>query len=589
MRLSKKSSFWVIPLTALASVIYVGCPMAGTTDDNGSSPVPVSHTLTYTPNAADSGNVPPSQTATAGSMVTVAHNTGGLARSGFTFDGWNTAADGNGISYATGASYTLAADVTLYAAWSASSPPPENYTLTYDANGATAGTVPDSQTAAAGSELVLADNSGGLTRDWFVFGGWNTAADGNGTSYTGGDSYTLNADATLYAVWSLDAAKVVATDGTTGDGLGFSAAIDGDYAIVGAWAGNGNATSSGNAYVFRRTGPTTWDEGTEIFASDGVSADEFGVSVAISGDYAIVGASEDDDNGHGSGSAYVFRRTGVNTWDSGTKITASDAAMGDSFGQSVAISGDYAIVGASQDDDDGSNSGSAYVFRRTGTNAWDTGTKLTADDGAQEDFFGRAVAISGEYAIVGAWADDDNGLTSGSAYVFRRTGTTTWDSGTKLTASDGSQGDNFGRSVAISGEYAIVGASGDNVNGAFSGSAYVFRRTGTTSWDSGIKLTPTDGDSSDGFGESVGITGEVAIVGAFGNDDDGSDSGSAYVFNRTGTNAWSDGIKLTASDGQSFDEFGWSVALAGDYVVVGAPGDSDKGTRSGSAYMIRKP
>ena len=233
------------------------------------------------------------------------------------------------------------------------------------------------------------------------------------------------------------------------------------------------------------TNPTNGDGGAEngdggadfakILASDGAVSDLFGQSVAISGDYAIVGALGDDDNGSASGSAYVFRRTGANTWDSGTKILAADGAENDYFGYSVAISGYYAIVGARFDDDNGSQSGSAYVFRRTGTNTWDSGTKILASDGAENDYFGISVAISGDYAIVGAYLDDDNGSGSGSAYVFRRTGTNTntWDSGTKVLASDGAADDWFGYSVAISGDYAIVGAYRDDDNGSESGSAYI--------------------------------------------------------------------------------------------------------------------
>jgi hypothetical protein len=163
-----------------------------------------------------------------------------------------------------------------------------------------------------------------------------------------------------------------------------------------------------------------WDAGTKILASDAAFGDQFGIGVAISGDYAIAGAFGNDDGGGNSGSAYIFRRTGTNTWDAGTKILASDAAGGDNFGQSVAIDGDYAIVGGHLNDDTGSNSnsGSAYIFRRTGTNTWDTGTKILASDAAESDWFGYSVGISGDYAISGARFNDDGGSDSGSAYIF---------------------------------------------------------------------------------------------------------------------------------------------------------------------------
>ena len=204
----------------------------------------------------------------------------------------------------------------------------------------------------------------------------------------------------------------------------------------------------------------------KLTASDGTESDNFGSSVAIFGNTAIVGASADSRLPFISGSAYLFdTTTGTQT----AKLTASDGTEGDSFGGSVAISGNTAIVGAHLDDDNGNSSGSAYLFDTT------TGTqtaKLTASDGAAGDRFGRSVAMFGNTVIVGARQDADNGLFSGSAYLFN---TTTGTQIAKLTASDGTEGDIFGSSVAIFGNTAIVGAAGDDDNGERSGSAYVFR------------------------------------------------------------------------------------------------------------------
>jgi hypothetical protein len=153
-----------------------------------------------------------------------------------------------------------------------------------------------------------------------------------------------------------------------------------------------------------------------LTAADGAFNDRFGQSVSISGDYAVVGAYYDDDNGGNSGSAYIFKRYGTN-WSQQAKLTASDAAAIDQFGVSVSISGNSAIVGAWNDDDSGSNSGSAYMFKRSGT-SWPQQAKLLAADGAASDYFGNSVSISGAYAITGAYYDDDKGDDSGSAYMF---------------------------------------------------------------------------------------------------------------------------------------------------------------------------
>jgi hypothetical protein len=376
--------------------------------------------------------------------------------------------------------------------------------------------------------------------------------------------------------------KIVASDAAQGDLFGGSVAISGDYAIMGA-RGNDGPSNSGSAYIFRRTGTNTWDAGTQIVASDRQQGDEFGRSVAISGDYAIVGAPYNSAGATDSGSAYIFRRTGTNTWDAGTKLIVTDPGKDDFFGGGVGISGDYAIVGAFRNDVP-TDSGSAYIFRRTGTNTWDAGTKIVASDAAQGDFFGGSVGISGDYAIVGADGNDDGGGSSGSAYIFRRTGTNTWDAGTRILASDAAASDQFGLSVAIDGDYAVVGAY-KNDDPTDSGSAYIFRRTDINAWDAGKKIVASDAAQGDNFGSSVGISGDYAIVGAS-KDDDPLDSGSAYIFRRTGTNDWDAGKKIVATDPADYDQFGGSVGISGGYAIVGAWGTDGGGGNSGSAYTF---
>jgi len=328
----------------------------------------------------------------------------------------------------------------------------------------------------------------------------------------------------------------------------------------------------------------TLSEAAKLLATDGAADDIFGISVSVSGDTAVVGAHSDDDNGSGSGSAYVFTRSGT-TWTQQAKLTASDGAADDIFGHSVSLSGETAVVGAAADDDNGLNSGSAYVFTRSGT-TWAQQAKLTASDGAAGDQFGRSVSVSGETAVIGAYLDDDNGSNSGSAYVFTRSGTT-WTHQVKLIASDGAADDQFGRSVSVSGETAVVAAYLDDDNGSNSGSAYVFIRSGTT-WTQQAKLTASDGAAGDQFGRSVSVSGETVVIGAYLDDDNGSNSGSAYVFTRSGT-TWTQQAKLTASDGATSDVLGVSVSLSRDTAVVGAVLDDDNGSSSGSAYVFTVP
>jgi len=377
--------------------------------------------------------------------------------------------------------------------------------------------------------------------------------------------------------------KLTASDGAANDYFGDSVSISVDYAIVGAWCDDDKGLDSGSAYIFAPDylNCSDWDQIVKLTASDGAAEDYFGDSVSISGDYAIVGAWGDDDRGLDSGSAYIFKYGGT-TWVQQAKLTASDGAVNDCFGQSVSISGGYAIVGADYGDGKVADSGSAYILKYDGT-TWSQQAKLTASDGTAGDQFGNSVSISGGYALVGAYNDDDRGTNSGSAYIFKLVGTT-WIQQAKLTASDGAAGDSFGWSVSISGDYAIVGSFGDDDKGNASGSAYIFKRDGTT-WSEQAKLTASDGAAVDSFGFSVSISGDYAIIGARYDDDKGTDSGSAYVFKHDGT-TWSQQAKWNASDGAEDDFFGYSVSISGDYGIVGASHDDDRGSKSGSAYMF---
>jgi FG-GAP repeat len=317
----------------------------------------------------------------------------------------------------------------------------------------------------------------------------------------------------------------------------------------------------------------------KLTASDAGAGDEFGGSVAISGDTIVVGARIDDDGSEDSGSAYVFVRSGL-TWFQQDKLNASDAGEGDEFGGSVAIDGDTVVVGAQWNDEGGDDSGAAYVFVRSGTN-WSEQAKLIATDPG--DRFGVSVAINDDTIVVGANWDDDNGDKSGSAYVFVRSGTT-WTEQQKLTASDGAAEDEFGEEVSVSGDIAVVGAFHDDEGGDDSGSAYVFVRSGTT-WTQDAHLIPADGAAFDNFGDSVAIDGNTLLVGAPHNETAGFRSGSVYVYVRSGT-TWTEQQKLTASDATGDDHFGKSLSISGDTAAIGANLDDVTGLRSGSAYVF---
>jgi hypothetical protein len=377
----------------------------------------------------------------------------------------------------------------------------------------------------------------------------------------------------------VDPAKLLAADGDANDYFGRAVAVDGDTLVVGAPQDDDKYTDSGSVYVFTRTG-ATWTQQAKLTAPDSAAGDHFGTAVAIDGDTLVVGAYGDDDKGTNSGSVYVFTRTG-GTWTQQAKLTAADGAATDRFGYAVAIDGDTVVVGAPYDDDKGADSGSAYVFTRTG-GTWTQQAKLTAAGGAAGDWFGWAVAVDGDTVVVGA-PDDAKGAKSGSAYVFVRAGAT-WTQQAKLLAADGAAGDRFGWAVAVDAGTVVVGAYGDDDKVRDSGSAYVFVRTGGT-WTQQAKLTAADGAAYDRFGYAVAVDGDTVVVGAYGDDDKGTDSGSAYVFTRTGA-TWTQQGKLTAPDGAAGDWFGEAVAVDADTIVVGAYWDDDKGADSGSVWVL---
>lgn len=464
-------------------------------------------------------------------------------------------------------------------------------------------------------------------------------------------------------VWQ-QVAKLTASDATSTDYFGCGVAINGDTAVVGAYGANGTVSGSGIVYLFRNVGGV-WRQSAKLEASDAATADrfgtslsldgttllvgasytanggaayvsdltpglidcnsnavpddceitagtsqdcnanttpddcevaqaipdhlpkllspdpapfdQFGLSVSLSGATALIGAKQDDEGGVDAGAAHVFSKTG-GAWQQIAKLDAGDTAPDDQFGNSVSLSGAIAVIGAYLDDDAGIDSGAAYVFRQD-SGDWQQVAKLTADDAAANDCFGISVSVSGGTALIGAWQDDDDGWASGSSYVFRQVGDT-WQQIAKLTAADASASDYFGVSVSLSGSTALIGSHGDDGQG----SAYLFRETGGN-WQQIAKLSAPDVGLGDQFGISVSLSGNTAVIGAAGADDGGTDAGCAYVFHEV-AGTWEYAGKLVAADVEPEDRFGVSVSVSQDWAVIGAAGDDDAGAASGSAYLF---
>ena len=385
--------------------------------------------------------------------------------------------------------------------------------------------------------------------------------------------YNLNKSTTIFTEignWS-ETAKLVASDGAGGDWFGISVAIYGNYSVIGA---RDDDAGRGSAYVFKRDG-YSWVQEQKLLASDGVASDWFGISVAIYGDFIFVGADADDnENGVNAGSVYVFKRDG-DSWIQQDKLLASDGMANDYFGRYVCVDNDFAVIGAYYDDN---IAGSAYVFKKI-DNQWIEEEKLIASDRMPGDYFGISTSIEGDYAVIGAYRDDnDNGVDAGSVYVFKRT-TSGWIEEIKLLASDGADGDRFGISTACDDTYLVIGSYYDDGN---IGSAYIFNKT-SIGWVEETKLVASDGGINDFFGRSVSIDKDYILVGAWG---DSSYSGSVYTIKRSST-GWVEETKLSASDATSNDRFGYQVSLHDQYAIIGAYyDDNNNGIDAGAAYIF---
>ncbi|TAL37898.1 MAG: hypothetical protein EPN93_05355 [Spirochaetes bacterium] len=458
-------------------------------------------------------------------------------------------------------------------------------------------------------------------------------------------------------VWFQDA-YLKASNVDAGDKFGVIVAVSGDTMVVGTpWessnqtgitnidgsaATDNGALESGAAYVYKKDGSGNWIQDAYIKASNAGASDWFGVSVAVSGDTIVVGASGED----GSGAAYVFKKNSSGDWIEDDLLKASNAESGDNFGHSVAVSGDTIVVGAYGEDSGqitidnsdnqptsvnnlASDSGAAYVYKKDGSGNWIQDAYLKASNAELSDHFGYSVAISGDTIVVGATGE----AGSGAAYVFKKNSSGDWIEDDLLKASNAEASDNFGISVAVSGDTIVVGAYAEDSDRTFitnddelastdnsagdSGAAYVFKRDGSGNWIQDACLKASNARASDGFGDSVAVSGDIIVVGAHSEksgqttitNTDGlastvftsPDYGAAYVFKKDGSGNWFQDAYLKASNAGGGDFFGY-VAVSGDTIVVGAIGEDsgqttimntdgsanadDSAVESGAAYVF---
>jgi hypothetical protein len=323
----------------------------------------------------------------------------------------------------------------------------------------------------------------------------------------------------------------------------------------------------------------------KLTASDGAAGDRLGRYVALQGQTALVGASWDQDTGFESGSVYVFEQV-EGIWLEQDKLRAADTVEDDEFGHAIALSGDWAVIGAPGVDEPGVgvDVGAVYFYHYEG-GSWVEHSKHFPSDGEVGDFFTFAgIALEGDLAVIGSVHDDDAGASSGSAYVFRNV-EGTWVEEAKLTASDAAASARLGFQVDISNGKVVVGAPRDAEDGFEAGAAYVFEQIEGT-WTEVAKLTADDGAASAFFGYTVAMENDTIVVGAYGRDDVGTDSGGAYIFHYDGLN-WTQAQKLDYPELAAYDRFGYAVDIQGGKVLVSSLWGLGAGSRYGHRASVR--
>jgi hypothetical protein len=382
-----------------------------------------------------------------------------------------------------------------------------------------------------------------------------------------------------FASWN-QGQKITASDGATGDNFGMAVSLSGDYLMIGTPYDVNSGKTCGTVYVYKYNAGT-WAKHSILVSSDSANNDRFGSAVCVKGNQAIVGSYY---KGSQKGQAYIFTFSSTTSkWLQTAILSAPSPTNYDQFGFSVAIDGDYAMAGTPQDDENASNSGSVFVYKKNLSGVWSYSAICTASDYELSAYFGCAIAMADPYAVIGARNADYSGIAAGGgAYVFKRSGSS-WSQLARLSVSGIAMNDHFGKSAAISsnGQYIVVG-SPDDSNGSGlvrDGSAYVYKLVGST-WVQVQKLRAKDAASYDHFGSAVAIDGNTIAISAPRDSDTDGGTRAVYIFTLSGS-TWVQTQKIIVLIGT----LGSGVSIDDDLIAIGAYLDDTKGSDAGAAYI----
>ena len=370
--------------------------------------------------------------------------------------------------------------------------------------------------------------------------------------------------------------------GTPHSHFGWSVSLSGNAGIITApHETTVKGVNAGTAFIYDlSSNPPSMRQ--QLIPSDGEAFENFGYAASIDSTVAIVSAIGSREKGPYSGSVYIYRYNG-SMWIEEAKLTASDGKPGDFFGQSVAVKGNLAIIGAYQSEGKTVKTGAAYIFRFKG-NKWIEEAKIYSNDGTPNSYFGFSVALGKDgTAIVGAYGADGKSSKSGAAYTFELIGGE-WKQTGKLISPDGETGDKYGYSVAIHKDLAIVGAYHKKVSSNNFGAAYIYKRRGET-WKEEVRLKQSTGTKHDYFGVSVDIRDAAALIGSSRFDKETlKEVGAIYVFLKS-PDGWYESKRIQPHDGNSYDNFGLSLSLDRGKALVGSRLNDNQAEDAGAAYF----
>ena len=389
--------------------------------------------------------------------------------------------------------------------------------------------------------------------------------------------------------------KLEASDSAASDNFGYAVAIssDGNTCAIGSEQDdNSGGTDAGSVYIWTRSGGT-WTQQQRVQASDAAAGDRFGTSVALSsdGNTCAIGSEQDDNSGGtDASSVYIWTRSG-GTWTQQQRLQASDAAGSDRFGVSVALSsdGNTCSIGAHNDDNSGgTDAGSVYIWTRSG-GTWTQQQRLQASDAAAGDFFGYVVALSsdGNTCAIGAYLDNNSGGTdAGSVYIWTRSGGT-WTQQQRLQASDAAGADSFGFQVSLSsdGNTCAIGAHRDDNSGGNNAGSVYIWTRSGGTWTQQQRLQASDAAASENFGSSVALSSDGNTCAIAAVFGGNSNAGSVYIWTRSG-GTWTEQQQLQASDGAASHQFGYSLSISNDAHTVAIGSRQGGVSAAGAAYIF---